>query len=44
MADSTPSKRWYYTYVLQSKKDGKNYVGFTTDIHERIAKHITGKV
>jgi len=34
----------YYTYVLQSKKDGKFYVGFTIDLKLRFEKHSKGQV
>ena len=34
----------YYVYVLKSKKDGKLYIGFTTDLEARIQKHNDGEV
>ncbi len=34
----------YYTYVLQSKKDGKFYVGFTEDLKQRFELHNKGRV
>ena len=34
----------YYTYVLQSKKDNKFYIGFTKDLKNRMAFHNNGKV
>ena len=34
----------YYTYVLQSKKDDKFYVGFTKDLKLRFDRHSEGKV
>ena len=34
----------YFTYVLQSKKDGKFYVGFTKNLRNRITLHDSGKV
>ena len=34
----------FYTYVIASKKPSlKTYVGWTTDIKKRIAKHNSGK-
>ena len=30
---------FYYVYVLQSKKDGKWYTGFTTDLRKRFNQH-----
>lgn len=35
---------FYYTYVLQSKKDGRYYVGFTSNLDERIKSHNEGSV
>ena len=32
----------YYNYVLQSKKDGKRYIGFTDDLRKRIKEHNKG--
>ena len=34
----------YYTYVLRSKKDGKFYTGFTSDLKLRFEKHRKGQV
>jgi putative endonuclease len=34
----------YYTYVLQSNKDGKFYVGFTKDLKLRFENHCKGQV
>jgi len=34
----------YYTYVLRSKKDGKFYTGFTSDLKLRFDKHQKGQV
>jgi len=35
---------FYYVYVLQSRKDNKLYIGFTTDLKSRFKKHVDGKV
>lgn len=35
---------FYYTYVLQSNKDDKLYVGWTPDIRKRVAEHNLGLV
>jgi len=35
---------FYYTYVLRSKTDNKNYVGFTSDLMQRFEAHNKGKV
>jgi len=34
----------FYVYVLKSKKDGRLYIGFTTDLKLRFQEHINGKV
>jgi len=34
----------YYTYVIQSDKDGKFYTGFTSDLRNRLTEHNAGKV
>ncbi|OIO29539.1 excinuclease ABC subunit C [Candidatus Nomurabacteria bacterium CG_4_10_14_0_2_um_filter_30_12] len=34
----------FYTYVLQSKKDGHWYTGATNDLRERFKKHNNNKV
>ena len=34
----------YYTYVLQSEKDGQFYVGFTKDLKLRFEQHSKGRV
>ncbi|NCN53214.1 GIY-YIG nuclease family protein [Candidatus Wolfebacteria bacterium] len=34
--------RFYYVYVLESLKDKKRYVGYTTNLPERIKAHKKG--
>jgi putative endonuclease len=34
----------YYVYLLQSEKTKKFYIGFTSDLKQRLKKHNTGKV
>ncbi|MBI3331932.1 GIY-YIG nuclease family protein [Candidatus Peregrinibacteria bacterium] len=34
----------YYTYVLQSLRDEKLYIGFTRDLRKRLVEHQEGKV
>ena len=34
----------YYVYVLKSQADRKLYVGYTTDLRERLQKHQNGEV
>ena len=36
--------KYFYTYVLKSKKDGKLYIGWTDNIQKRIEKHNKGLV
>ena len=33
----------YFVYVLHSLKDGKFYIGFTTDLDKRLARHFQGE-
>jgi putative endonuclease len=33
----------FYVYILQSKKDGDLYTGFTNDLKRRIYEHNAGK-
>lgn len=37
------NKGFAYVYVLQSKKDGRFYTGFTRDLRKRLEQHQTGK-
>ncbi|MBU4461968.1 GIY-YIG nuclease family protein, partial [Patescibacteria group bacterium] len=34
----------FYVYVLRSEKDGKYYIGFTTNLKNRFQEHHDGKV
>jgi putative endonuclease len=34
----------YYIYILESEKDNKHYIGFTSNLEERLAKHNKGYV
>ena len=36
-------KEFYYTYILQSLRDKKFYIGFTNDIKRRLKEHKLGK-
>ena len=38
------SLKYFYIYVLQSQKDLNFYVGFTTDLEQRILTHSNGRV
>ncbi|MCK4352096.1 GIY-YIG nuclease family protein [candidate division WOR-3 bacterium] len=33
----------YYVYLLQSKKNGKFYIGYAADLMERLRQHNAGK-
>ncbi|OGK10445.1 hypothetical protein A2767_01150 [Candidatus Roizmanbacteria bacterium RIFCSPHIGHO2_01_FULL_35_10] len=35
-------KLLYCVYILFSLKDNKFYIGYTTNLHERLTSHITG--
>src|SRR5690606_27069861 len=35
---------YYYVYILQSKKDGKKYTGYTKDLSSRFEAHPKRKV
>jgi putative endonuclease len=34
----------FYTYVLRSKRDGKSYTGYTSDLNNRVEKHNRGQI
>ena len=34
----------YYIYILKSKKDNKTYVGYTSNLQERLESHNSGQV
>jgi len=40
---STRISKWYYVYVLLSKKDDELYIGYTQDLERRIEEHNTKK-
>ncbi|MFQ5863200.1 MAG: GIY-YIG nuclease family protein [Candidatus Brocadiales bacterium] len=33
----------YYVYILQSEKDSRLYIGYTTNLKKRIQEHNSGK-
>lgn len=33
----------YYVYLIQSKKNGQFYLGYTSDLRRRINEHNTGQ-
>lgn len=36
-------RSWYYVYLLKSKKDGKIYIGCTSDLQRRLKEHEEGQ-
>ena len=41
---NSPFKFMFYVYFLQSLKDGKTYVGYTSDLKDRLLRHQCGHV
>ncbi len=39
---NTASSVSFYIYVLESKKDGKRYIGYTNNLRKRIEEHNKG--
>jgi putative endonuclease len=39
-----PRARFFYTYVLESSKDKKLYIGWTDNLIERMKEHLKGGV
>ena len=42
MPRNTTSNMFFYTYVLKSLKDGKRYIGWTSDLKRRVEEHNKG--
>ena len=42
MPSNKTSLMFFYTYILQSLKDGDNYIGFTHDLRKRVEEHQKG--
>jgi len=40
---SNRANKYYIVYVLESLKDNKRYIGFTTNLQKRIREHNLGK-
>ena len=34
----------FFTYILQSEKSGRYYIGYAEDIYKRLERHNAGKV
>jgi len=43
MPRTTVLNKFHYTYVLESFKDHKRYVGYTANLRERLKEHNAGK-
>jgi len=43
MPSNTTSRVFFYTYVLESLKDGNRYIGHTADLRRRVEEHQKGK-
>ena len=41
---SNQAKKFYYIYVLRSRKDKNFYVGYTEDLKSRFEQHYKGQV
>ena len=42
MPRNTTSSVFFYVYVLESKKDGEKYIGYTDNLKKRIEEHNKG--
>ena len=42
MPSNTTSSVFFYTYVLEGKKDGKQYIGYTSNLRRRLEEHRKG--
>ena len=42
MPRNTTSRVFFYTYVLESLKDGNRYMGYSTDLRRRLKEHEQG--
>lgn len=40
---NTTSHMFFYTYILESLKDGKHYTGYTVNLKRRLEEHNQGK-
>ena len=41
---SPAPQRWFYVYLLKSKRDSSIYIGCTSNMHKRLEEHREGKV
>lgn len=42
MLSRTTSRMFFYTYVLESARDGRRYIGWTANLRRRIEEHERG--
>ncbi len=40
---TSDQNKFYYVYILESSKDGKRYIGMTSDLRHRFQQHTDGK-
>lgn len=40
---TTSDRNFYYVYILESMRDGKRYIGMTSDLRQRFQQHQAGK-
>lgn len=43
MPGNSTSNKFFYTYVLLSRKDGNRYIGYTRNLQRRITEHNSGE-
>lgn len=43
MPSSTTSGMFFYVYILESLKDLKKYIGYTSNLKRRVEEHAKGK-
>ncbi len=41
---SPAPQRWFYVYLLKSKRDSSIYIGCTSNLNKRLEEHKEGKV
>jgi len=41
---SPAPQRWFYVYLLKTKRDGSIYIGYTSNLHKRLEEHREGKI
>ena len=44
MIETSDVSKRYYVYILLSLRDGGFYIGFTTNLRQRLVKHAKGEI